>query len=335
MSRSKAPTSPAPSSSPTASEADKRRRGFADWTARPASPRETLFGHGGTATTTPTRLPVARLVVRPDQPRRFFDEADLDTLTASIRDKGVLAPLLVRPLGAPASGAAQRYEIVAGERRFRAAKAAGLMEVPVHVVEVDDKEAAQLALIDNLQRVDLNPVDLAHAIVALLARELGQTSEEVRHLLAQARPERAAWGNVAPEVRETVEQVFSRFGRGLTPQGFRRHHLPLLNLPEDLQEAVSQGLEYTKAQALVSLEDAEARAVWIVRCREDGLSLTALRKGMDAKTDLVDGGDEAEEELPIQRLREIAQRTVRWKELRPAERRRVIGLIDRLECILL
>jgi ParB family chromosome partitioning protein len=118
------------------------------------------------------RLPVELIVPNPRQPRRAFDEAALEGLAGSLRDRGVLQPVLVRPL------AGGTYELVAGERRWRAAQLAGLESIPAIVRDRDDADALQAALIENMAREDLNPVEEARACAALV-EELGLTRETV------------------------------------------------------------------------------------------------------------------------------------------------------------
>jgi ParB family chromosome partitioning protein len=117
------------------------------------------------------RVPIEFLRPSPFQPRRAFAEDELEALAASLREHGVLQPLLVRPT----SGAAG-YEIVAGERRWRAAQRAGLHEVPVVVRELGDRETLELALVENLQRSDLAPLEEAQAFQRLI-QEFGHTQE--------------------------------------------------------------------------------------------------------------------------------------------------------------
>ena len=105
--------------------------------------------------TAPRRLPVAFLRANPKNPRKASDGGELDDLAASIREKGVVQPILVRPV----AGAGDSYEIIAGERRWRAAQKAGLHDVPVVVQDVSDKEALEIAIIENVQRPDLNPLE--------------------------------------------------------------------------------------------------------------------------------------------------------------------------------
>jgi ParB family chromosome partitioning protein len=117
-------------------------------------------------------LPVELIAPNPRQPRRAFDEAALEALAASLRERGVLQPVLVRPI------AGGTYELVAGERRWRAAQLAGLDSIPALVRDRDDAEALETALIENMAREDLNPVEEARACAALV-EELGLTRETV------------------------------------------------------------------------------------------------------------------------------------------------------------
>jgi ParB family transcriptional regulator, chromosome partitioning protein len=124
--------------------------------------------------------PIERLTPQKGQPRQHFEQAALDELAQSIRDKGVLEPLLARRLppvaGQPVTG--DRYEIVAGERRWRAAQRAGLREVPVMVKDMTEREAFECALIENLQREGLNPFEVAEAFDRMV-RDFGQTQEDL------------------------------------------------------------------------------------------------------------------------------------------------------------
>lgn len=126
----------------------------------------------------PTSLSPEKLVRNPRQPRQVFDEAALQELAASIREKGLLQPLLVRPAG-------EKYEVVAGERRWRAAVLAKLAVVPVVVREIDDREALELGLVENLQRQDLGPLEEARAYARLL--EMGRTQDEAAKAVGKGR----------------------------------------------------------------------------------------------------------------------------------------------------
>ncbi|MEI2417051.1 ParB/RepB/Spo0J family partition protein [Orrella sp. JC864] len=131
----------------------------------------------------PAVLPVTRMRAGKYQPRTHMDEGALNELAESIRAQGVMQPILVRPLDGEDKG---KYEIIAGERRFRAAKLAGLKEVPVLVREVADENAAVMALIENIQREDLNPLEEAHGVRRLLD-EFGLTHEQAAQAIGRSR----------------------------------------------------------------------------------------------------------------------------------------------------
>ena len=126
-------------------------------------------------------LPISRVEPRKDQPRNKFNEESLGELSESIREHGVLQPLTVRDIGGG------YYQIIAGERRWRASRMAGLAEVPARVVEADDRKATELAMVENLQREDLNPVEEATGYKTLMS-EYGMTQEEVSRQVGKSRP---------------------------------------------------------------------------------------------------------------------------------------------------
>ncbi len=164
-------------------------------------------------------IPVVDIEPNPYQPRRHFDPESLAELAASIKEHGVLQPLLVRRKG---SG----YQLIAGERRWRAAQQAGLRTVPVVVKELDDRTIMEIALVENLQREDLNPIEEAEAYQRLIT-EFNLTQEEVAKAVGKSR---SAVANT----------------------------LRLLNLPEAVQKLVTNGqLTMGHARALLSLEQPE------------------------------------------------------------------------------
>jgi ParB family chromosome partitioning protein len=128
------------------------------------------------------RLPTGSLRPNARNPRRAFANAELDELVASLRERGIIQPIVVRAL----RGVADGYEIVAGERRWRAAQRAGLHEVPVVVIEATDAEALQLAIIENVQRADLNPLEEAEGYRALMD-EFGNSQEEIARIVGKSR----------------------------------------------------------------------------------------------------------------------------------------------------
>jgi len=142
-----------------------------------------LFGDAAyeTAPTDFEYLPLQRIEPRLEQPRTLFEQGAIDELADSIREHGVLSPLTVRSMG---DG---YYQIIAGERRWRAAREAGLTELPARIVEADDKRALELAMVENLQREDLNPIEEARGFKALM-EEFDMTQEEVARRVSKSRP---------------------------------------------------------------------------------------------------------------------------------------------------
>lgn len=130
---------------------------------------------------TGNELPINEIIPNRDQPRKTFDEAALEELAQSIKQHGVLQPLLVRPI--PSGG----YQLVAGERRWRACRIAGLNKVPVVIKELTDTETMEIAIIENLQREDLNPIEEAEGLQALIDK-CGYTQEEVAVSVGKSRP---------------------------------------------------------------------------------------------------------------------------------------------------
>uniref|UniRef100_A0A7C2GJM8 ParB/RepB/Spo0J family partition protein n=1 Tax=Thermus islandicus TaxID=540988 RepID=A0A7C2GJM8_9DEIN len=256
-----------------------------------------------------SHLPLEALLPSP-QPRRRFE--NLEALAESIREKGVLQPLLVRPLG---DG---RYAIVAGERRYRAAKMAGLAEVPVRVLDLPEKEARLLALVENLQREDLNPYEETLGVLELLSEELGKTREEVVGLLRQMKnaKEGRIRDNVVPKDAQRVEEIFKALGR-MTWESFVQHRLPLLGLPEDLRAALEEGtLPYTAALELKKVKDLNARARLLEEAK-GGLSLRELKARV--REVLV------KEKVPPPWHKEVATRLARLDpESLPPEKRRAV-----------
>ena len=160
-----------------------------------------LFGEENVQGEDVSMLPLTKIEPRTEQPREFFDEEALQSLADSIARYGLIQPITVRPLP---SG---YYQIIAGERRWRAARLAGLTEVPVRMMEADDRTTAELALVENLQREDLNPIEEAKGY-QLLIEEYGFTQEEAAKSVGKSRPAVAnalRLLNLTPEVMHLVE----------------------------------------------------------------------------------------------------------------------------------
>jgi len=228
--------------------ADKRRpalgRGMAALLSNAAPPPSGLAA--GATGRTVLQLPLEALERNPGQPRKRFDEQQLEELAASIREHGVVEPILVRREGG-------RYRILAGERRWRAAQRAGLKEVPALVREATDRQAFELALVENLQRADLNAIEEAEAY-HVLAADHGLTQEQIATRVGKE--------------RSTVANA-----------------LRLLKLPADVREAVRGGqLDMGHARALLGLEESSEMKKLAQRSIREGLSVRALEALVRALT---------------------------------------------------
>jgi len=185
------------------------------------------------------RVPLALIRPSPLQPRARFSEEGLKELADSIRQKGLLQPLLIRPKG-------DGYELVAGERRFRAAQMAGLSEVPAVVREMDDRAALEVALVENLQREDLSPVEEARGYRRLV--EMGLSHQEIAERVGRSR---SAVTN-ALRLLQLPDEVLAALDEGRISAG---HARALLALPPDrrlwgLAEILTKGLNVRQAEAL-------------------------------------------------------------------------------------
>jgi ParB family chromosome partitioning protein len=188
------------------------------------------------------QVDVERITPGPFQPRRTFDEAKIEELAASIRNQGIIQPLVVRPK----DGA---YELIAGERRWRAAMKAGLREVPVVVRQASDHEALQLALIENLQREDLNPIEEA-AGYRRLQEEFHWSQEEMAEKMGKSRPAIANALRLLSLPAEVQQEVASRN----LPAGQARALLGLHSEPliiSSCREVIAKGLSTRETEKLV------------------------------------------------------------------------------------
>ncbi len=130
----------------------------------------------------PRKAPIENLVANPRNPRRSFTEAELEELTESIKERGIIQPIVVRQLANE-----KNFEIIAGERRWRAAQRAGLHEVPIAIVDATDIQSLEFAIIENVQRADLNPIEEAAGYVALM-EQCNHTQEQVAQIVGKSRP---------------------------------------------------------------------------------------------------------------------------------------------------
>ena len=265
---------------------------------------------------------ISCIQVPTQQPRRYFDPEKMHSLAESLRIHGILEPLLVRPLSD------KQYELVAGERRYRAAKEIGLNEIPVVIREMTDVQALELALIENLQREDLNPVEETEGIITLLANKLDIPSASVSQLLH--RLAKRDNNNVVgyEETLSVVESVFRILGK-MSWVSFASHRLPLLNLPNPILEALRAGkIEYTKAKALAQIKDSVLLVELLNQAITEKWSLSQIRVAIQKNTQLVQSEKNSLKQQFTQVSKKLKSSTV-WDA--PEKRQRLQQLLDLLQ----
>ncbi|HLY45922.1 MAG TPA: ParB/RepB/Spo0J family partition protein [Stellaceae bacterium] len=228
-------------------------------------------------------VPIEAIRPSPFQPRRRFAEAELEGLAQSIREKGIVQPLLVRPLGETADGA--EFELVAGERRWRAAQRVGLHEVPIVVRVLGDSEVIEIALVENLQREDLSPLEEAEAY-SRLAREFGRSQASLAEAVGKSR------SHVANTLRLLAlpAPVRQHLEAGALSAGHARALLAASDPAALAQEVVRRGLNVRATERLVRrrmaqpasrpgpLRDADTQALEHELATTLGLRVTLARK---------------------------------------------------------
>ena len=187
------------------------------------------------------RLPTGALRPNARNPRRVFSDTELDELVASLRERGIIQPIVARSM----RGANDSYEIIAGERRWRAAQRAGLHEVPVVIIEATDAEALQIAIIENVQRADLNPLEEADGYRALMD-EFHNNQEDIAKIIGKSR------SHVANTLRllKLPETVKAHIHSGKLSAGHARMLIGQPNAEQLAEDIVSRGLNVRQVEAL-------------------------------------------------------------------------------------
>lgn len=272
-----------------------------------------------------TTLRVEQISPPKHQPRNYFDEGAMSKLIASVKQHGIITPILVRPIGS------NQYELVAGERRYKAAKTVGLTEVPVTIRKMSDTEAMHYALMENLQREDLNPIEETEGILQLLELSLQTDRESVISLLNRmAKVKRGLADNVIrQEDREAILSVFQSFGK-LSPESFRTNRLPLLNLPSEILDAIRQGqIEYTKGKAIAKVKDAEIRLNLLKEAIADSLSLSEIRERIKVQQLLA---ERDELRVRVEAIPKKIKKLKVWND--PNKRSQLESLLQQIESLL-
>lgn len=279
---------------------------------------------------------IEQIVLPDSQPRHYFDEKAMQELIASVRQHGILQPLLVRAI----SG--DRYELVAGERRYRAAIANKMKNVPVIVKDLSDEDAIEVAILENLQRQDLNPIEETEAILDLLSKRLGQTRETVISILNRASHTelKSADNVIHTSDWKTIESIFGAIGR-FTPESFRSNRLPLLKLPSDVLKELRVGsIQYTKAREIAKVREAEARQSLLREVVANDMPLRRIRERIKemqsaASPQPVEKTEAARSDLFIKRIASI-QAKVKQSDIWSSKSRvkKIEALLTELEAFI-
>jgi ParB family chromosome partitioning protein len=186
------------------------------------------------------RVPIENLRPNPRNPRQIYSDAELDELAASVRERGIIQPILVRSV----RGVSDAYEIIAGERRWRAAQRAGVHDVPIVLIEASDGEALEIAIIENVQRTDLNPIEEATGYQRL-ADEFGRSQDEIAKIVGKSRP------HVANTMRllKLSEPVKAFVHSGKLTAGHARLLVGQPNAEEFAQTIIDRGLNVRQVEA--------------------------------------------------------------------------------------
>jgi ParB family transcriptional regulator, chromosome partitioning protein len=191
------------------------------------------------------RVPTGSLRPNARNPRRLFTDTELDELTASLRERGMIQPIVARPV----RGVTDAFEIIAGERRWRAAQRAGLHEVPVVIVEATDEESLQLAIIENVQRTDLNPLEEAEGYRALV-EEFGHTQEDLAKMVGKSR------SHVTNTLRllKLPDSVRAYIFKGKLDAGHARMLVGQPNAEKLAEDIVARGLNVRQVEEIARQE---------------------------------------------------------------------------------
>jgi ParB/RepB/Spo0J family partition protein len=206
-----------------------------------------LSPEGATRNLGVRHVPVSRIEANPDQPRITFEQSALDELSASIKEHGILQPVLLRPFGAPG-----RFQLIAGERRWRAAKAAGLDSIPAMIEEIDDDTALEIAIIENLQREDLSPLE-----------------------------EATMYDRMVKDHGYSIRRLAQKLGKD---KGYLENRLRLADAPEEIRQLVSLRKDtLSHAYELMKVEDPKKRRRLAAQVASGELSLVKLKLKIEGR----------------------------------------------------
>lgn len=253
-------------------------------------------------------LPLSSIIPKKNQPRRYFDSEKLEKLAISIRARGILQPILVRPLE---NG---QYELVAGERRYRAAQIAGLNEIPSIIRELSDEETTEIALTENLQREDLSTLEKLEGILQLLQikhfREINNENRQwvIDHLFSDGLMIQRDRSASISESWPTSEQTLDSLGVSIATM---LKWMRLLSIPNEIKQAHLEGkLDFTKAIEIAKLNDANKRNELLQEAIAQNLTLREIQ----ASVKELKSPKKTKKQIKVQKLIDRASALSQWVE---------------------
>jgi ParB family chromosome partitioning protein len=271
-------------------------------------------------------LPLTAIQLSTFQPRAYFDPQKIEELAQTIRIHGILEPLLVRQQE-------NGYELIAGGRRYLAAQSIGLQEVPVIILTLSDQECLEVAILENFQREDLNPIEETEAVLQLLASRLQLEPSQVISRLYRLRNQQLGKSRRNVSTNDdlaTVEAIFAPLG--MSWKSFVETRLPLLKLPEDILQCLRQGrIEYTKAKAIATVKDAKRREQLLEQAITEEMSLSQIRQSIAVLDDLKEATINPQQEIQV--LSQQLKKAQLWKT-NPKKWRRVQSLLAKLKALI-
>ena len=254
-------------------------------------------------------IAIEQIQLPKDQPRKYFNQESIEQLAESIQAHGIIQNLLVRPIKEGG------YELIAGERRYRAATHLGLKEVPVRILNISREEANAIALIENLHREDLNPVEETEGIIELLAKTLKRDRAEIPKLLEKYYKDTISHNVMRNEELNQIDQVFNEIVGRMTWRSFTKNRLPILKLPEDIFTKIRNGqISYTKATTIARIKDDEKRKRMLERAIEENLSVKQVIEEVKALKEEEEGKPEKSPTFAIDNSLNKVKKTLKQKK---------------------
>jgi ParB family chromosome partitioning protein len=280
-----------------------------------------------------TTMPLASVVLPPQELRYYIDEEEVEKIVATARINGIIQPLLVRPV--PGS---ERYEVVAGAKRYRAAQRLELVEIPVVIRQLSDEDALEIALIENFARSGLTDLEEADGVLKLLSLKLKIPMVDVPPLLHRIQNQlrsRLTNNVIGEAVIQTVQNVLTDLGN-IKLDSFISNRLPLLNLPDDILTALRMGkLESSKAKVIARVQDKGKRTELIEQAIAQNLSLSEIKEQVKAFQQRTEQKSEAESPPLGKRVDDVYRRFKKakvWDD--PKKQKQIEKLLAQMEALI-